>query len=262
MELWLLFFIAGILGFATAFMDSALGMGYGLLTPLLMLLNFEPKLIVPILLLTQMIIGFSSTLFHIRFKNVNITKKSKATKITILFTATGVIGIIIALFAVNLSELFMILYIGIMLVIIGILNLANLKIKFAWYKLYLISSISGFNKAISGGGYGPLVTIGQIMTGRDLKSSVAVTELSEAFLSLLSFIFYCIFTHFINYELTIPLTIIMICTGIGATPIGALFTKKMKRKHTKIIIGCLSISLGIITIIRFFPYIMDLYNIW
>ncbi|MBD3228632.1 MAG: TSUP family transporter [Candidatus Lokiarchaeota archaeon] len=263
MELWLLLIIIGILGFTTAFMDSALGMGYGLLTPMLMLLNLEPVLIVPILLLTQMIIGFSSTFFHQRLKNVSLEKKSFDTKVTIVFTASGVIGMVLALiFAVNLSEIFMTFYIGLMLVFIGILTLFKVKFKFSWSKLYAISVVSGFNKAISGGGYGPLVTLGQIMTGRDLRSSIGVTEFSEAFLSGLSFIFYCCFTGFGSYKLTIPLMIVLIITGIVATPIGAQFTKKMKRKHTKIVIGTLSIVLGIITLIRYFPAIMEAYSIW
>ncbi|TFF90287.1 MAG: sulfite exporter TauE/SafE family protein, partial [Promethearchaeota archaeon] len=227
------------------------------------LLNLEAVLIVPILLLTQMIIGFSSTIFHQRLKNISLEKDSFDTKVTIVFTASGVVGMVLALiFAVNLSEIFITFYIGLMLLFIGILTLFKVKFKFSWSKLYVISVISGFNKAISGGGYGPLVTLGQIMTGRDLRSSIAVTEFSEAFLSGLSFIFYCCFTGFINYEFTIPLMIILMLTGIIATPIGAQFTRKMRRKHTKIIIGFLSITLGLFTLIRYFPVVMEAYSIW
>jgi uncharacterized membrane protein YfcA len=51
----------------------------------------------------------------------------------------------------------------------------------------------------------------------------------------------------------------MIISGIIATPLGALLTKKLEKKTAKKVIGALSISLGVIMILRI---ILDFLNIW
>ena len=112
--------------------------------------------------------------------------------------------------------------------------LPELKFQFSWKRIYALSILASFNKVISGGGYGPVMTIGQITSGRDAKESVAVTDLSEAFLSGIGFILYILFGAFDNnflflqesLPLIISLGLIMIISGIIATPLGALLTKK------------------------------------
>ncbi|TXT65455.1 MAG: putative membrane transporter protein [Promethearchaeota archaeon] len=244
-----------ILGFCGAFLDGSLGMGYGLLSPILIALGLEPLVVVPMLLLSQMTTGFSVTIFHALYKNVDLSsRKTEDIKSTILFIITGSIGMTIAVFlATILTEEFVMLYIAIIIIIAGLLMLPNIQFTFSWKRMYILSGIGSFNKAISGGGYGPVMTIGQITSGRDARESVAVTDFSEAFLSGYGFILYVIFESFSERVLlTIELGIIMIISGLIATPIGALFTKKLDKKKAKKIIGFLSISIGIFTLIRFF----------
>ncbi|TXT59944.1 MAG: putative membrane transporter protein [Promethearchaeota archaeon] len=258
-----------LLGFVGAFLDSSLGMGYGLLGPILIILGFDYRIVVPILLISQMTTGISGVLFHMFYKNVDLTSRdTQDTKSSLLFIITGMIGMFFAVFIVaSLPEEFVMLYISIMIICAGILMLPELKFHFSWKRMYALSILASFNKAISGGGYGPVMTIGQITSGRDAKESVAVTDLSEAFLSGLGFLLYVLYGAFDSnflylqesFPLIIKLGLIMIISGIIATPLGALITKKLEKNTAKKVIGSLSITIGITMIIRI---ILDFLSIW
>ncbi|TXT67751.1 MAG: putative membrane transporter protein [Promethearchaeota archaeon] len=250
----LLLFLIILLGFLGALSDSALGMGYGLLSPILLSIGLDPLIIVPVLLISQMTTGFTGTIFHSFYKNVDLSSKhTQDIKASVLFVLMGLSGMTLAvLLTINLSKEYVMLYIGIMVCVGGILMLPEINFPFSWTRLYVLSIIASFNKAISGGGYGPIMTVGQMTSGRESRESVAVTDLSEACLSGYGFILYLILNTFSeNLLLTFELALIMILSGIVATPIGALFTKKLRKKVTKKIIGALSITIGIFTILRF-----------
>jgi len=76
------------MAFITEYMDSTLGMGYGTtLTPLLILLGFEPMQIVPSVLLSELITGLFAGFTHhsvgnvdFRPKTMNVRKIVKALK--------------------------------------------------------------------------------------------------------------------------------------------------------------------------------------
>jgi uncharacterized membrane protein YfcA len=241
-----------ILAFIAAFVDSSFGMGYGVLTPILINLGFNSDVVVPVLLVSQMSAGFSGTIFHAIYENVELSSKEETdVKITILFTVVGMIATGLAVYLATLMNEFLIqLYIGIMISAVGILMITKISFSFSWKKLYIISGIASFNKAISGGGYGPIATSGQIVSGREHGEAVATTDLSEAFLAGLGFMFYFLFQGFPNIELTIQMLIIMVIASIIATPLGALLAKKIDKDKAKKIIGFISLGLGILTLIR------------
>lgn len=245
------------LGILAAFIDSSFGMGYGLLTPIMIILGFEPLIIIPVLLFSQMASGFSGTIFHSLYRNVELDSTHKNdVKVTFIFTFSGMIGIIFAVFiAINLRELFLFLYIGIMLIVVGLIILFRIKFEFSWSKLYLISGLAAFNKAITGGGYGPIATTGQIVTGRDHKEAIAVSNLSEAFLSGFGFLVYYVLEGFKDINFIIQLLIIMTISGIIITPLGALIPKKIDKRKAKIMIGTVSLILGIISLMRIIGYL-------
>lgn len=244
------------LGILAAFIDSSFGMGYGLLTPIMIILGFDPLIVVPVLLFSQMATGFAGTVFHSLYKNVELNSKHKKdVKVTLIFTSSGMLGMIFAvIIAINLREFFLFLYIGIMLVVIGLIMIFKIQFEFSWNKLYIISSLAAFNKAITGGGYGPIATTGQMVTGRDHKEAIAVSNLSEAFLSGFGFLLYFILEGFNDLTFIFQLLIIMTISGIIITPLGALIPKKIDKRKAKIVIGFLSLSLGIISLARLFHY--------
>ena len=57
-------------------------------------------------------------------------------------------------------------------------------------KIIFSGTIASFNKGMSGGGYGPIVTVGQILSGVEGKSAVGITSLAEGLTCLVGVITY------------------------------------------------------------------------
>ncbi|WP_229776939.1 hypothetical protein, partial [Alicyclobacillus cellulosilyticus] len=76
-----------------------------------------------------------------------------------------------------------------------IVILRRSPILFSWRKLGFVSLVAGFNKGMSGGGYGPILTSGQILSGILNKQSVSITALAEGVVSLVGFATFCLFSR-------------------------------------------------------------------
>lgn len=246
----LIIIVICIITFFCAYIDVAFGMGYGtLMAPILLIMGFDLLVIVPILLISQMFIGFFASIFHQRFKNADFRIRQTDNKSAMIFIIAGMIAMLIAmLLVISVSSQILKVYIGITLIIIGIIIFLRKEYKFTTKKLILIGGIGAFNKAISGGGFGPIVTSGQIISGYEPKKAVAVTSFSETILSLFGFLLYVL----IQGGIDIFLTLIIILSGMFAAPFGALHAKKLKNKGARLIIGILTVFLGILTIIKCF----------
>ncbi|MFO8017352.1 MAG: sulfite exporter TauE/SafE family protein [Promethearchaeia archaeon] len=260
MELNISTFITLIfLGFLVSLVNNSFGMGYGVIaTPLLLFLGFTALVVVPALLVAQTVLGFVGTYFHSVYKNVDLTsRETKDTKITGIFTGFGLIGMTIAIFiAISVSELFIISYIGIMVSIVGLLLIKELTFKFSWGGIFIISIVAAFNQALIGGGYGPLATTGQLMSGRDHKEAASTSIFSQAFLSGYGFLLYFIFAGLANIELLVTLLIALIISGASATPLGALIAKSIPKEKGKKVIGYISLVLGVVTFARLVFYLI------
>jgi len=55
-------------------------------------------------------------------------------------------------------------------------------------RMFFFGALAGFNKGIGGGGYGPVVTVGGLLSGVPVKSMMAVTALSEGSVCICSII--------------------------------------------------------------------------
>ncbi|MCK4822395.1 sulfite exporter TauE/SafE family protein, partial [bacterium] len=192
----ILFFVA----FICEFIDSSLGMGYGTtLTPLLLILGYSPLVVIPAILMSEFLTGSFAAFMHHRIGNVKfdfrndpnhrLIKKmrmlgyiprSNASKIALVLAVCSLFGAVIAVFvAINIPKFYLKLFIGVIVFTMGLLILLkrNTRHKFSWKKIVGLGLLAAFNKGLSGGGYGPLVTSGQILSGVDTKSSVAITSL-------------------------------------------------------------------------------------
>jgi uncharacterized membrane protein YfcA len=221
-------------------------MGYGtLMSPILLIIGYPLQVVVPVLLLAQLFVGASSSAFHHTFKNANFHPKEKDIKRVLIFTTFGVFGMFIGIFLVlSIPNFYIVIYIGLMIIAIGIIFLAKIRFTLSKKNLYWIGAISAFNKAVSGGGFGPIVTLGQMTTGSEVKKAIAITTLSETLISVFGFVIYLIFIGHIN----LMLSFIIIVAGVLASPIGVVHTKKLKEETARIIIGIVIIVLGVITL--------------
>lgn len=258
------------LAFLCGLFDSTLGMGYGTtLTPILLLMGFEPLQIVPVVLLSQIFAGGMAAFVHQKFGNVHFDfrnknnsaiknekklfylPKSNDARIASVLSLTGVIGAIFSvLLVVNLSQITVKGGIGSIIFIMGFVILRNAKkiFKFSWPKIIGLGAIAAFNKGLSGGGYGPLVCSGQILSGIKTKSAIAITALSESVTSLVAVIMY----FFIEKNVDWQLAPYLIIGAVLSVPLSGFLVKKFPMKKLTVIIGITTILLGGWTLIKTF----------
>ena len=264
-----------VVSFLCEYMDSSLGMGFGTtLTPVLMLVGFSPMEIVPAVLVSELFSGLAAAVFHHRQGNVNLQPRNKAIlhlaglkhpglylqqarkslpmdlKIAILFILCSTIGAAAAVYvALHISKFWLKMYIGIVVLAMGLVILVflNRRFKFSVWKISTIGVLAAFNKAISGGGYGPLVTAGQILSGVQGKNAVGITSLAEGVTCLIGVVGYLLAgANLVSFRLA-PYVVF---GAILSVPLAARSVKLIPEKILKLCIAGLSIILGSLTLIK------------
>ena len=243
-----------LLAFFCELIDSTLGMGYGTtLTPVLMLFGFGPLAIVPCILLSELITGITAGLAHHKAGNVNFERGSIHLKIAIVLAACSIIGATIAVFvALNIPKLWLKTYIGVIVLGMGIVILLTLNkdFKFSWKKITGLGLIASFNKGMSGGGYGPVVTGGQILSGVNGNNAVGITSLAEGLTCIVGVIVFIVSPETVNWGLAPSLII----GALLSVPFSTFIVKKLPTKALKIAIGTLTLILGSVTLIKVFCF--------
>jgi uncharacterized membrane protein YfcA len=237
-----------VLAFACELVDSSLGMMYGtILAPALIILGFDPLLVVPSILISQAVGGFVAASFHHRLGNVSFSRRSVDSKAVFIITIFGIFGVAAALaLALNIPPWVIKIYIGVLVLAMGAIILSRREFSLSWKKLSVVGLLSSFNKAISGGGFGPVVTTGHIISGVDSKSAVGITTLAEAPICIAAFVGYLIFHPGFTWGLAIAL---IIGAGIAAT-LGPRITSQFRSPGLRTGIGILAVVLGIWTLVK------------
>ncbi len=278
-----------VLALVCEYIDSALGGGYGtILVPVLLSLNVDLALLVPAVLFTEIWTGFGSAAlhhyvgnvdFHIRVKSKNkVTPEkiltdggavldtskdniknrrgsrieiSKDFKISGILGLSGVVGGIAAAFlAITINATIIKTYVGVLVIIVGLLVFLKLKWKFSWWKISGIGLIAAFNKGLSGGGYGPLISSGQIIVDRDPRKAVASTSLSEGVVCVAALIIYLT----VNGTTLSPnfgwFVLALLVGALASVPLAVLTVKYLPIKKLQPLIGSVTILLGIFVLVK------------
>lgn len=263
-----------VLAFLCEYMDSTLGMGYGTtLTPLFMLMGFGPHEIVPAILVSELCTGLLAGICHHREGNVNLRPRNNGflrvheivhpvryyhtlraslpmhLKIALLFGVCSAVGAVAAVYvAVNIPKFWLKLYIGVLVLSMGILILVffNRNLKFSFAKVTGMGLLASFNKGLSGGGYGPVVTAGQVLSGIEGKSAVGITSVAESITCLVGVIMYLLIGTEVNWRLA-PWIIL---GAIGSVPLSAKSVKLVSERKLKLAIAVVTILLGCLTIYK------------
>ncbi len=239
-----------VVSFIAQFLNTALGEGFGtIVVPSFVLLGFDPIQIVPSLLFVQVFTGIISAIFHHRSGNVNFSVEGKSFKIALVLTFFSIIGGgSAALLAVNVSQFLVKIYVGMIAFLMGILVLVfrEKKIKFSWFRINFMGFFASFNKGISGGGYGPIITGGQILSGLDSKSSVSISSFTEAITCLVALLVYLLKVKIIDFMPVLPLLL----GSIIAIPFAVSMVKRSDGGKHVIAIGVITVCLGLATLIK------------
>ena len=240
-----------LLAFVCEYIDSTLGMGYGTtLTPLLLLIGFGTGQTVPSVLLSEFVTGILAGLMHHGLGNVRFARGSRALKVAMVLAACSIVGTLTAVYvAVSVPSWAIKLYIGVLVLAIGVYILATVgkTFRFTWPKVVGLGLLAAFNKGISGGGYGPLVCGGQVVSGVEEKSAIAITSLAEGLVCLVGVLMYLITGNGgVDWGLAPSLV-------LGATlsmPLAALTVKRVPLRRMRGVIGVGVTALGLYTLGR------------
>lgn len=242
--------LVGIIAFISEYLDSGLGMGYGTaLAPILIIMGYHPLRVVPAILISQLATDIATCISHHSCRNVDLKINSQDFKIASILGIISSVGVILSVnIALKVPKWLLTLYIGLLVLSMGILILVTIKrpMRFSWRKMMGISFLAAFNKGISGGGYGPLVMGGQMLSGVCAKNAVGITAFSEAITCLVGFIVYLILGRNIDWKLT---GLLVLC-AIGAVPFAALTVKNVNSDKLKKYVGILITILGLFTLLK------------
>ncbi|WP_435159261.1 TSUP family transporter [Haladaptatus sp. DFWS20] len=251
-----------LIAFLFELLDSATGMGFGTaLSPLLLVLGFPPLAVVPALLVSETVSGVVAGGVHHELRNVSFSfhPLNHATKLVLLLAGVGSLASIGAIFltysALQLPDAVIRIYVSILVLVMGLIGIirAQLKMRLTYRprRLMGFALIAGFNKGIGGGGFGPVVTLGEILSGVYEKSATAIVSLAESVVSLVG-IFTFLFISFtgapVNFVLLPSIYTGGFLAAIGAPYLVRVFPNKVWRYLIPLyatVIGILGLALGV-----------------
>ena len=183
-----------LVGLFFEFMDASAGMGFGTaLSPLLMVAGFTPIQVVPPIMIEQATCGLIGTFLHKEFKNVEwrLNPMSETIKLWLLIAGLGCAAVLISITAIYsifaVHKVWIKLYVLLLLLAMGVIaiwqGMSRKERRYRPRLMTLFGFLAGFNKGIGGGGYGPVVTVGGVLSGVPVKSQLAVTAISEGTVS-------------------------------------------------------------------------------
>ncbi|MEJ2591622.1 MAG: sulfite exporter TauE/SafE family protein [Candidatus Thiodiazotropha sp.] len=226
------------------YMDSSLGMGYGTtLTPLLLLMGFEPLQVVPAVLVSELLTGLAAGLMHQRDGNVDFLHDARARRTALQLSALSTLGALIAVWvAVSISKHLLGIFITAIVLAMGVVILLTRKrqIRYRSGGIVAVGAVAAFNKGLSGGGYGPLVTAGQVVSGLPAKHAVAITLVSESLVCAVGLVAY------LDWTLAIPLA-----TGaLLSVPLATLTVRRASEGAMRATVGIATLLLGLVALLK------------
>lgn len=249
-----------ILAFLFETMDSSAGMGFGTcLAPLLFLFGYNPLQVVPVLLISEAVTGVVDTFFDHEFGNVKYRffPLNDSTKMALIIAFFGCIAIFTSIylvyFSLKFSDDLIKLYVSILVLAMGFIGFFKLKIVKLKQSnprrkmLIAFSVLAGFNKGIGGGGYGPVITMGEILSGVYEKSATAIVSFAESLVSITGIITFLLLS-FVGIKLDLFLLPSIFTGGFIAALISPYLVRVLPNKIWQYIIPIYTIFIGLFSL--------------
>ncbi len=236
-------------GFIAKILDSTLGLGYGtLLAPSLLLLGFPVERVVPALLLSEFVSAALTAVSHRAMGTISSHPLSEDFRISFVLSTLGVIGAGVGVFvALSTASAFITFYVLATVIFTGTLVTAGFRWKFSWGRITIMGFIASLNKALSGGGYGPLVAGGQMISGRDGKQALGTTSTAEAFTTGASWFLYLLVGRIaLAWDVLSTFEIPLLIGAVASAPIAAYIVNRVNSHKLIPFVGGAAVSLGIV----------------
>ena len=239
-----------LLCFCCELVDSSLGMGYGTaLTPILLAGGYSPLQLVPSVLCSELLSGFASSYFHHDSGNVDFSRRTRDSRVALLLALGSVVGVVVGVsIAVRVPADVLRAIIGAIITGAGatVWILHTRTFAYRTWKMFALASVASFNKALSGGGYGPLMTSGQVLSGIRGKSSVGITSFAEGFTCLVGVILFLDRGQRFDYDLLVP----MVTGALLSVPLSTEFVRHVDETKMKRLIAGVTVLLGLFTLFK------------
>jgi uncharacterized membrane protein YfcA len=230
--------------------DAGLGMGYGtILSPVLILMGFPPQAVVPGILLSQALGGLMAAVWHHKYGNADLSIRGEdgrtANTIIVLGLAATVLAVLLG---IKLPRDWVTSYIGALVTVMGIIILVHPGFVLARWRLAAVALLSAFNKGISGGGFGPVVTGGQIISGQRSRNAIGVTTLAEGPICIAGFVTYVVGMSGVQDRLLL----VVLCAGalLGALIGPGITARYGDHRLARPLLGGLILALGLGTLAK------------
>ncbi len=252
------FLVLVISGLVCGFVDSSLGMGYGV-TAASVLVSFgiAPAVASASVHTAEAIVDSVSAGSHLKFGNV---RKDLLVPLLVCGTIGAVLGAaglaLLTLEAAKPIVASVLLCMGLVILIKFLLrwkksevesSSSSIEKSYSRRKIAVLGFVAGFVDASGGGGWGPILTPAFIATGSDPRKAVGTVEFTEPIVSVATFVTFGLIIGFESFLWNIVLPIVI--GGIILTPIAAYITSKTPRRLLGILVGLWVAALNIRTLI-------------
>ncbi len=246
----LMFLIMMFAGLVCGFIDSSLGMGYGVsATTVFLTFGISPAIASASVHTSEMVVDFVSAISHWKLGNF---ERGHFLRLTL----PGIIGALAGAFFITWTTLSISkTWVSAVLTILGAFILTrflrrnlNLKKRLSNRSVPLLGLFAAFIDVSSGGGWGPICTSAYVLNGTEPRKAIGIVEITEPIVSLTSVITFGILLGFENFLWGLALP--MIIGGFILTPIAAFMAKKIPKRWLGILIGVWLIILNARTLIQ------------
>lgn len=175
-----------LIAWITGYLSVSLGMGYGtIMVPLLVFLGHGLLDSVAAILLTQFAGSLAAVAFHRWAGNASFSRGTLELRTGLIMGLAGALASIAAVrIALGVDERILQIYVGAVVAATGLFTLLARGRSLdggepSTRSLLLVAAVASLNKGLTGTGYGPIVTGGQMALGIDPRRAVATTSFAE-----------------------------------------------------------------------------------
>jgi uncharacterized protein len=244
------FWVFGLIGFIAQLIDSALGMGFGIISASVLLAHGYPAgLVSASVNAAKLPTTGTAALSHVYNQNL---KKDIVIAVSVFGALGGIIGafILASLKGKVLASLITVymLAIGSVIVYRGISGIAPRLLPAAYTRM--IGLVGGIIEGI-GGSWGPVVTTSLLGAGTESRYAIGSSNFAEFIVSIAVFLTFVV-AYFIGYwedgaqwqSIFYPVAG-LVCGGIPAAVFGGVLSRITPRRALTIAVGLLAIGIGL-----------------
>jgi uncharacterized protein len=244
------FWVFGLIGFAAQLIDSALGMGFGIISASVLLAHgYPPGLVSASVNAAKLPTTGTAAMSHFYHRNLS---KKLVIAVSVFGALGGIVGALVlaSLKGKALASLVTVymLIIGSVIVYRGISGIAPRLLPSAYTRL--IGFVGGVIEGI-GGSWGPVVTTSLLGAGTDSRYAIGSSNFAEFIVSIAVFLTFVI-AYLVGYwedgahwqTIFYPVAG-LVCGGIPAAVFGGYISKITPRRALTVAVGLLAIGIGV-----------------